>query len=537
MKTVAIIGLVLILPLALEAGDPAVVQQLRRDVVGKTFVLATNVAGNTCLYTGTLDFPTSRLVDTEIARDGGPRYYLRADRFLNIRNCSNPVGRVPDTLASGQYIDSSMITRMYGSGSRVTVKRVEAKSDRIELQLTPEGASSGDNSYAKLKLMLGNNFESLGLEQIEMFLAHAVILPRINLIQEERTKLVEVRASITQLESELAADKSAETRVDEATQLLTQYQKEMSAEERLNSVAFEPVSVEQFTPRIAELNAIIAEGKRQAALDRIQRATDNYQSSTLLMKASCERISDSPAKSREELTKSIALVEAAQRSLETFHEAETQMVTLGQGISTDAKEYYARCLAASDGVAQTFDSQRASFAQAEAKAVEQQRKQALRVAAERDAQERREAAAEKARQAAQSVGKEPTKPLDQNCYDDHYFSIVTRHDAKTRMSFAMKLADGDQQNGIFVKAAGEDNKYLLFSSSPENESVLMQIASFALSSESEGVRANYCVQGFAEVQFIVRGDDGSQRLLRRYKTSFQETWKYVNRVGGATPVE
>jgi hypothetical protein len=318
--------------MTLMASDSGVVQQLRHEVVGQTFTLKTAVAGNTCLFTGSLDFPTSRLVDTEITEESGPRYFLRADRFMNIRHCSNPAGRIEMTLVSGNYIDSGMITHMYGSGSRVIVKLVEAKSDRIEIQLTPDGAFSGDDAYAKLKLMLGKGYESRSLEQIEIVLARVLILPRINSIQTERVRLRKGQDRIAQLEHELATERSAEVRVDKATRLIAQYQEQVGAQERLSAVAFEPVGVYTFTSRIAELKTIISEGQRQVAIGRIQRASERYASSTLLMKASCERIGNSPARSRTELNNAIAAVETAKQNIETFYKAQREMEALGQRV-------------------------------------------------------------------------------------------------------------------------------------------------------------------------------------------------------------
>jgi len=140
------------------AGEPTVVQQLRNDLVGKTFTLSTDVAGYSCIYSASLDFPTNRLIDTEIDAQGTKRFFLRADRFMNVTHCPNPVGRIPTMV--GDYIERRYISRMYNAGHRVAVKSIEAKPDRIEIQLVPEGASSGDDAYAKVKLMLGEGYKT-----------------------------------------------------------------------------------------------------------------------------------------------------------------------------------------------------------------------------------------------------------------------------------------------------------------------------------------------------------------------------------------
>jgi hypothetical protein len=140
-----------------------------------------------------------------------------------------------------------------------------------------------------------------------------------------------------------------------------------------------------------------------------------------------------------------------------------------------------------------------------------------------------------------AVVNEPTKPEDPNpnCYDMPFAAQTSGKTAATRTAFAVDASNNmDRTLGmdtVYAITAGENKEYLLFSTSPGNENVLRQLASEMLSSKS--IRANLCVQGFAEAQFLIRDDNNNQRLLRKYKTSAKETWRYIGQRGGAVPVQ
>ena len=124
MRLVASFALGLMLPTALMASGPSVVEQLRHDLVGKTFTLASDVAGDTCLSIEGLGAPTSRLVDTEITEDAESRFYLR-DTGFKFHICpysAGTIGNANFSGASGMYIGRNLITNMHSSGSLVVVK-------------------------------------------------------------------------------------------------------------------------------------------------------------------------------------------------------------------------------------------------------------------------------------------------------------------------------------------------------------------------------------------------------------------------------
>jgi len=387
MRIIANMALWLILSASMMAHDSGVMEQLRQDIVGKSYVLATTLAGNTCLFTGNLDFPTSRLVDTEIGEEGGIRYFLRADRFMNIRHCTGSAGRVEMTLATGNYIDSSLVTHMYFRGSRATVKSIDAKPDRIEIQLSPDGAHSGDDAYAKVKLMLGKGYESRRLEQIELVLANALVLPRIETIRAETARLDSVRSAISELERELTTERTAEGRVDKASQLVNQYQGLVSAEERLNKVAFQPVSVDSPASRIAELKSIVLEAQGQIADAQIRNTIDQYKASALLLKSSCGLLNAPPPTDRSELNKALATLDTARQKIERFERAQREMQKLMLEVPAGDTQFYASCITNSEVMSRTLNAQQQAILQTEAEAADRRRQAQL--AEERRAMELR----------------------------------------------------------------------------------------------------------------------------------------------------
>ena len=148
MKAMICIFAVLAYPMIALAGDPPVVEQLRQDLVGKSFALRIQIAGSTCLQDQGLSYATSRLVDTEI--DGNNvRYYLRADRYINVHRCSDSAGVFPPTKLGGTYINPRLVVNMHPAHSTMSVKQIDARPDRIEVQLTALG-QSGDEAYGKI---------------------------------------------------------------------------------------------------------------------------------------------------------------------------------------------------------------------------------------------------------------------------------------------------------------------------------------------------------------------------------------------------
>jgi hypothetical protein len=395
MKAILAIAFAAAVPVCALAGEPAVVQQLRNDIGGKSVTLATGVAGYSCIYSSNLSFPTRRLVDTEIDPQGGTRYLLRADRFMNVTNCPQPLGRTASMY--GDYIPAKMVSRMYPAGSAATVKTIEAKPDRIEILLLPEGALAGDNAYAKLKLMLGKGYESLSLEQVETALAQGIRMTRIESIQQLRASLDNVNRSIANLERQLATERDPATRVIVAGSLLTGYQEQAGVVDRLNAVAFEPVPAGRGASRVAELNTIIAQEQRQVQAEKIQKASAKYSTAMLAMKQTCGRIGREPAGNLSELDHQDLVVQTAQTDLGHFVEARQEMMTLGQPIPPADDQFSLSCNADAARAADRSARQRPELVQQEAKEAERRRQQEAEAAEQRRQQEA-EAAEQRRRQ-------------------------------------------------------------------------------------------------------------------------------------------
>lgn len=373
MKTPFALTLVLALNASAFGGDPDVVQQLRSDLLGKNVTLATDVAGYSCVYSATLDFPTRRLVDTEVNPDGETRYYLRAQRFMNVTQCPSPRGRMASM--EGDYIDTRMISSMYAAGSSAVVKSIEAKPDRIEIQLQPEGAAAGDEAYAKIKLMLGKGYESRGVEKIETALAKGIRMPRIESIQESRSALDQVNQSIESMEQRLAASGDVETKISLAKALLESYGTQTEAEQRLNAVAFEKVPAQQNFARVAQLNKIINDGEQQIQAEKVARASAKYSSAALAARQACEAIPSTPARSLAELERTSGVIRNAHVALSQLAGAKQEMLALGQTIPEEDDQMVSSCGANAANTAASIEKQRTELMEAQTRAGEQQHRQ------------------------------------------------------------------------------------------------------------------------------------------------------------------
>jgi hypothetical protein len=110
--------------------------------------------------------------------------------------------------------------------------------------------------------------------------------------------------------------------------------------------------------------------------------------------------------------------------------------------------------------------------------------------------------------------------------------------AQARKEYADKATQNAQEkigpDVLYDSAAGDNNRYLLIAAPPEHEYELNGFA--AAMANSKSIRADLCLKGFSEVQFIVRYGDGyNQNLVKRIRLSFKETARYAMQVGGARP--
>lgn len=113
----------------------------------------------------------------------------------------------------------------------------------------------------------------------------------------------------------------------------------------------------------------------------------------------------------------------------------------------------------------------------------------------------------------------------------------TAEDRKGVAERITKVADNHLGPGVvFVSAAGDKSNYLLLAAAPGNEKSLRFFGAKVVETRKD--RAELCADGFDEIQFIVRYDDGmNQRLVKRVRLDFNETERYMSQTTGARPVQ
>lgn len=135
-----------------------------------------------------------------------------------------------------------------------------------------------------------------------------------------------------------------------------------------------------------------------------------------------------------------------------------------------------------------------------------------------------------------STANSPTNCYDNQSFRNSPFETGMNISWKTREEFSQKIASAQYvaEYDITVLPAGDDSQYLLFVTDPGNTSSLMQLAMFMKNSDS--IRANLCIQGFAEAQFIVRDENMQQTLLMKLPTNVNQAVHYLGQHDMATPM-
>lgn len=365
------------------ASEPSVVQQLRQDLAGKEFELRIPVAGTACFQTPGLSFATTRLVDTEIGTS--VQYYMRVDRFMNIRECTGPAGFVEDY--QGRYLGVSQIQYMHHPGTTMTVRQIEAKEDRIELQLKDDQVK-GNATYGKLKLMLGTQYSSMSLEEIERFLNSAIILPRIDAIVSTRQRYDAISGEIDQLESRLSLTNiSAGQKVENVTRLLKLYEDRSDAVRRLNQVAFAPMPAPDTAALVAKGSKMLAEFKQGAAAEELSSAIRENETAFRRTKGLCDLLPSREVNTRFELEAQQAAAASTKRSLSDLQASHMRLLSLQQSSPLADQDLQEKCGAALANLSQTFEAKEAVVAATEKATAVAERLEAERqvaAAAERD---------------------------------------------------------------------------------------------------------------------------------------------------------
>lgn len=376
MKSRMVSFAILFSSVTLFAAEPAVIQQLRSDLVGKEFQLRSAVAGSTCLYDVALSRPTSRLVDTEFSQSGGIQYFLRTDRFMNIRTCAQSLGNPGDTTLSGLYIAPRFISVMHRAGETVTVKKVEGKNDRVEIQIAAAGMGSGDESYGKIKLMTGDAYQTWTLQEMESTVSRAMYLPRIHNVEVATAALISIQNSIALAEQDLQPSKSAEVRSEAAGHLPALYNSEAAAIGQVNQVAYTPVPAPKHPYTIEALRSIQLDAIKQSNQERTASALKAYTDSKLATKTACDSLPSptAPASTREELDGQTSAVRSFSQKAAAFDVARAEIDKMGQPITKEDEAFEKQCRTSSSALSATFPNKQRHVEEAEAAKAEAEKK-------------------------------------------------------------------------------------------------------------------------------------------------------------------
>jgi hypothetical protein len=255
----------------------------------------------------------------------------------------------------------------------MSVKQIDARPDRIEVQLTALG-QSGDEAYGKIKLMLGNGYESQSLEQLETDLDQVLEIPRIKDLVQARNAYDSVEREIGALETSLSTELAARQKVLNAIRLLTLYNQESNAANRLNQVVFSPVPVPETSVKVERTRKALAGFRQQAEKEKIDTALNQYAATASQMKTDCERLPSGDVKTRTELNDQISAVDAARHDLNNFESARREMMNLGQAVTQSDEDESTRCSVSCDALSQTFSRKEEVVREAEAIAAEAERK-------------------------------------------------------------------------------------------------------------------------------------------------------------------
>lgn len=79
-------------------------------------------------------------------------------------------------------------------------------------------------------------------------------------------------------------------------------------------------------------------------------------------------------------------------------------------------------------------------------------------------------------------------------------------------------------NFIDTSAGGENDKYLIYTASPDHEAVLRK--AMLDTEKTPEMLSHLCLHTFAGVRFIIRDSDGKQTLLKEIPTNFTDAKRF-----------
>lgn len=168
-----------------EKKEASLEAELTREFAGKSF--STKIIFGNYIRQDRAGKECYRLIDTEYLPGGAVRYQAR-------KGCANDILGI----ATGNfYAERNQLTSVTQLGSRLTVRKVEVKDDRIELQLWVDTNSKDISNYAKLKLFVDGGTKQLSAEK-----AVAAVADVLYIAEYEKQR--QLRAEFEKLSSTLA---------------------------------------------------------------------------------------------------------------------------------------------------------------------------------------------------------------------------------------------------------------------------------------------------------------------------------------------
>jgi len=257
----------------IAAGQAQLKTWLEQELLGRTFQTKIILGSSRSFrhsQTGTI---VTQAVDTELEPDGPVRYYAR-------------VGCCP--LTAGSYVGLEAISLALNIGSRVRVTRVSFLNDRIEIML----AGAHANEYAKLKLMLGRDYErTWNADHLLRMVARALRIERVE--QEEKLE-AEFRSLERKIEMAERAITALVTKPRERLEALGELRASLE-EIRKNRLAYgaltgRQVDVSAYSIRLSSLEPEIAAAKESVVKREEEARRERIASLTRQVEAVNEEI-------------------------------------------------------------------------------------------------------------------------------------------------------------------------------------------------------------------------------------------------------
>lgn len=243
-RTTAVALLIIIAPLGAQQRASSLLAQVQAEFLNREFVTKIEFANAVRADSWLLGQVVTRLIDTELHRDGSLKYVARVADAL------------PSDLAPTSEVNAKNQTIFgFNPGARFRVTQVEFKGDRIELwfRSAPEGA------YAKLKLMLGNGFQkSWTVEAVVQLAARALRIDRFERMDALAEEWTRVQNDARAIEAALTASVRASERLANALKQL-----EMLRKLHSNRIEYEQLTKTSTKKAVDDLAQSIVEAESQ----------------------------------------------------------------------------------------------------------------------------------------------------------------------------------------------------------------------------------------------------------------------------------